>query len=324
MAGKINDYQLRRQALKLRDPYDQPDLVWNIQDGAVLLDILNIYAFERWPKEKVYCVVCGGHHHKKGFTAILASGHRVLLGSTCGARQFGESWTAAEKRIEDRSNRQYELMKLDRLALVVAPMRDGLLGWANTMERVLLRRSAFENKLGDLAYRTREAANRHGGALTVVRRVENKAARAAGMQNSVDHVDVKVGDLAGTALFAALNPVKAVERALAALDEMRLGIGNTDVEWTSVLVKRRKALERTFDDLEMAASMHAAAQDFFTIENFKVLIEWANRHGAIKARYEIDADGIAREAGSAGIKISPVPNLDDGPLDLIKEYRRAD
>jgi hypothetical protein len=325
MAGKFNDEHLRHQALKLKNPYDQPELIWTVPEGAGLLDILNIYTFERWPKEKVYCVECDGHHHKNGFTALLTSGKRVLLGSTCGARLFGQSWKAAEKRIEDRGNRQYELLKLDRLALIIAPLREGLLGWSDVMERIMARRSAFENKLGDLASRTREAAIRHGGDLTVGRRVENRAARAAGMRDLGDYVEVKVGNVAGAALFMPLDPAKAVARALAAIDEMQQGIGNTDATWTSVLIKRRKAFERTFEDLETAVKMHAGAQDFFTVENFRNLIEWANNHRATKSRYEIDADGIVRdEQRLSGIKISPVADLDDEPLDLIREYRRAD
>jgi hypothetical protein len=66
MAGKFNDSELRHLALKLTDPYDQPDLIFEVPADAELLDILNIYAFERWPTEKVYCVECCGHHHKFG------------------------------------------------------------------------------------------------------------------------------------------------------------------------------------------------------------------------------------------------------------------
>lgn len=325
MASKINDDQLRRQALKLTDPNEQPDLIRTIPEDAALLDILNIYSFERWPKEKVYCVVCGGHRHKRGFTALLASGKRVLLGSTCGARQFGESWTAAEKRIDDRANRQHELIKLDRLALILVPLRDELLKWGDVVDRVMRRRIAFEKQLGDLAYRTRVAATVHGGTLTVGRRVENKAARAAGMRDLGNYVEVKVGEVAGAALFSPLDPVKAVAGALAALDAMGSGIGNSDAEWTSVLAKRRKALERAFEDLEAVATMHAGAQEFFTVENFKVLVDWANNHGATNARYEMDADGIVREEDiTGGIKICPVPDLDSTPLELINEYRRSD
>ena len=97
MAGKFNDEQLRLQALKLRDPYDQSNLVYTVPESAALLDITNIYVYEQYPLKKVYCVECGGRKHKHGFTAMLTTGHRVLYGSTCGARRFGQSWTEAER-----------------------------------------------------------------------------------------------------------------------------------------------------------------------------------------------------------------------------------
>jgi hypothetical protein len=115
MAGKLNDDHLRNQALKLKDPYDQRDIIYVIPEGAVLLDIVNIYTFDRWPKEKVYCAECGGRHHKKGFTALLGSGQRVLLGSTCGARHRAASEiesargvfkTRSQYRGRSRSTRQ--------------------------------------------------------------------------------------------------------------------------------------------------------------------------------------------------------------------------
>ena len=67
------------------------------------------------------------------------------------------------------------MTKLDRLALILTPLRDGLWGWVSVMERIVAFRSAFQNNLGDLAYRTREAATRQGGDLTVGRRVEDRA-----------------------------------------------------------------------------------------------------------------------------------------------------
>jgi hypothetical protein len=49
LAGKFDDEQLRVQALKLSDPYDQGNLVWTVPKGANLLDIMNIYVYEQYP-----------------------------------------------------------------------------------------------------------------------------------------------------------------------------------------------------------------------------------------------------------------------------------
>ena len=136
---------------------------------AQLLDITNIYVFERYPREKVFCVECGGRHHKRGFTAMLTSGQRVLLGSTCGARLFKESWADAERRIEERADRQFELRKLDRMSTILRPLENGLIGWQAAMEHISGRRSAFDRQLGELASRVREAAGQKAGALTIFR-----------------------------------------------------------------------------------------------------------------------------------------------------------
>jgi hypothetical protein len=49
LASTFNDQQLRVQALKLSDPYDQGNLIWTVPEGAKLLDIINIYVYERYP-----------------------------------------------------------------------------------------------------------------------------------------------------------------------------------------------------------------------------------------------------------------------------------
>jgi len=119
MAGALNNDLIRNTVFRLTDPYDQKDLICYIPEQAKLLDILNIYEFERWPNEKAFCVVCKAHRHKKGFTAALTTGHRVLMGSACGQKKFGASWQEAEKRLQLRSDHQYELLMYDRIAIAL-------------------------------------------------------------------------------------------------------------------------------------------------------------------------------------------------------------
>lgn len=324
MSARHSDEYLRHQALKLRDPFAQPGLTWHIPENAVFIDILNIYNFERWPREKACCVKCGRRNHKKGFTALLVSGERLILGSKCGAELFGESWAEAERRIEERGDRQYEVLKLDRLALVAKPLREGLLSWSSIMESIGRRRDGFDNSLGELASRTREAANRGDGALTVTRRVQLNIARQAGMRAS-DYAEVRVGSLAGGGVFAMLGPHRAVTGAIEALDEMRAGIGSTNGTATSELNRRRRNFDRALEKVEAAARLHEAAQEFFTLRNFRGLLAWANDHGATQARYAMSDDGVVQDvATKRGIRVSPIPDLSDEPVELIREYRRAD
>ena len=295
-------------------------------NDAELLDIINIYVFERYPAEKARCVKCGAHQHKNGFTAVLASGQRVLLGSTCGARLFQESWTEAEKRIEERAERQYELKRLDRFSVIWAPLERGLLSWKDFLEQVSGRRAAFDNHLGELASRIREAVLRNAGALTIFRNVEAKSARDAGMKGPLGaHQEVIVGQVLGGGLFATVDPAKSVTRALDALDSFKEPIGESDNYTVKMLKDRRRTFERALEDVEAAAKTHAAAEEFFTVPNFTEMLRWANEHGATQSRYVIDAHNVVRAEGrQGGIQISMPPPLDASILDLFADYRRAD
>lgn len=324
MAGKFDDAQLRVQALKLKDPYDQPDLITHIPQDAQLLDIVNVYVFERYPIEKAFCVFCQGHHHKRGFTAILASGHRVMCGSKCGADHFGTSWSDAEKRIDERADRQFELKKIDRLAACGRSF-DVAAHWERSIEHLWFRRQAFDAKCGELASRAKEAALHKRGQLTVFKKVRNKAAEAAGMQ-SLGGAEVVVGSLAGSKYVLAsdfLTPVKDMVQALAG---MQHGISDSEGIATKALAKRRREFERSLEGIEAAAEVYEAAHEFWTRENFEGLLRWSNEHGATNAKYSLSETGIVSQVGrSDGLKIDmKIPDIDLSLLDAIKEYRRAD
>lgn len=328
MAGKISDKQLRRQALKLKDPYEQPSLAWEIPADAHLLDIFNLYVYEQWPQAKVFCVQCRSRRHKHGFTAMLTNGTRVLLGSSCGAELFGESWTHAERRMKDRADRQWELDRLDRLESIAVPMRDALLTWLVHVERMMARKDGFFRMLGELASRVSEAANVHGGRLTVGRQVNVSTAQQAGMRGlSTQFEHVTVGELHGPDLFRHFNAAGAVERSMKAIEDIRRSmVPLTDDIPTKVMKGRRRAFEDTFEGLETAARMYTAGQEFFTKASFQNLANWTQRHAVTNSRYVWTGDGIDYGDGRRGFRLplDPFKDLSHLPLELIQEYRRAD
>lgn len=327
LAGKFNDEQLRNQALKLSDPYEQRNLIWVIPDGAKLLDIINVYSFEQYPRKKAFCVACGGHRHKRGFTAVLITGERLLFGSLCGSKAFGQSWTEAERRIEERGDRQFELKKLDRLATMISALESGVISWQRPMEHLAGKRSAFDRHLGELASRVREAVQRRGGALTVFRKIENRAARSGGMtsKSAADHQEVTVARLGGVEFFDSLDPAKAIVDASVAIDGCRALLGKTDGFSLKQLRDARRKLESSLTDLETCAKIHAGAEEFFTVSNFEAMIQWANEHGATQARYVFEENDIVRaESREGGIQVRPPAPIETMLLDLIKDYRRAD
>jgi hypothetical protein len=139
-----------------------------------------------------------------------------------------------------------------------------------------------------------------------------------------DHQEVTVGQVVGVEFFSAIDPSKANAKALEAVTLMRTGIGATDGCPTKVLRDRRRALEGALLDIEACARIHAAAEEFYSRENFFQMLRWANDHGATQARY-ISEGGVVREEGrQGGITISPPPAIEIELLDLISDYRRSD
>src|SRR5581483_10093919 len=207
MAGALNIDHIRNTVFRLTDPYDQSDLITCIPEDAKLLDILNIYEFARFPTEKAFCVVCKGRRHKRGFTAALTTGHRVLLGSACGEKKFGANWKDAEKRLRLRSDHQYELLMYDRLTMIRDQLEEKLPQWLRVFEQLEGRKAAFSRIFGEVASRLKEAANRGDGRLTIHRKVRSSSFQQALTRDDDDskeqftYQEVTVATLMGPAFF---------------------------------------------------------------------------------------------------------------------------
>jgi hypothetical protein len=324
LAGTLSDRDLRRQTLKLADPYKQPGLIRTIPKGVTLVDIINLYAFERWPAEKVFCVNCSGHRHMRGFTALLSDGKRILLGSQCGAELFGDSWFQAERRMQERSKRQWELDRLDRLEPIFRPLRTALRIWSSRIKEAMDRRRAFEDTLGELASRLNEALVSHGGWLTVTRSIETKSAQAAGLTSTMSEV-VRVVQFHGCRAFIATD-FGVVEKAIAALDSMQECSLRSETISTKELAMRRRRLEHAFENLASAAEMYRGAQALFTERGFKTVVGWTDRYDVTREKFRY-ADGCIRRDGAQGgvrLPCSRLPDLDDEVFELLAEYRRSD
>ncbi|WP_139307681.1 hypothetical protein [Methylobacterium sp. 275MFSha3.1] len=326
LSAKLNDHDLRRQALVLDDPREQTGLAYRIDPGVGLLDVLNIYNFPGFPVEKIYCASCQGHHHARGFTALTTKGDRILLGSKCGADAFGESWASAEKRMKERVDRQYELHRLDRFAPIYKPMQAALGAWIRPVEDLAYRLIGFRTNLGELASRAQEAAIRHGGNLVINQRVRKRRS------DDPEWVEVPYAKLHGAAMFSGfdrLNVVLAIEGAMKNMTDLVQMVPHTDRLSLPLMKRRRLRMEASFRQLEEVVAIYEAGQDFFTDASFKLLSEWSFVRDQKDYRYSfeggllrhVDRDGINRTAISL---LTPLRDLDDQIIELIQEYRRAD
>ncbi len=282
MAGKISDRELRLRALKLTNAYEQSGLLLRpLAESDRLVEVINIYEHECWPNEKVYCSQCNGHHHRNGYTSLVVTENgsliRLLLGSTCGAEAFGESWQISKRRMEAQHARQWELARLDRLETVCREMKSHLETWAELIRPVIGRKSAFVIKLPELASRLAEAQVQHNGFFYVHRELE--------LNDGSVVLDTQLLDrLPGADIFNPLDMSYAIRQATTTLDAMAQSIGRSDGVPTNVLKKHRLEFEATFNDLYVLALMYSGAQDFFTAETFAKIVDWTKRHAVLNVR----------------------------------------
>jgi hypothetical protein len=325
MAGALNTDQIRNTVFRLTDPYDQSDLISCIPEDAKLLDILNIYEFERFPTEKAFCVVCKGHRHKRGFTAALTTGHRVLVGSACGQKKFGASWEEAEQRLRLRSDHQYELLMYDRLTMIRGQLQAKFPQWLRVFEQLEGRKSAFSRIFGEIASRLKEVAIRGDGRLTIHRKVRTSAFQQALARGDDDgkerftYQEVPVGTLIGAAFFDPLHTHRAVANAIQSVKDH-----SYEKALALDMSKRRKAVERSFEDLQRCAEIYDDVNAFLSPESFASLARWANQNDGIRRKLVARSNGLFFvDDLNQGMTLLPLPDLDETLLDCIWEYRRA-
>lgn len=325
MAGALNTDQIRNTVFRLTDPYDQSDLISCIPEDARLLDILNIYEFERFPTEKAFCVVCKGHRHKRGFTAALTTGHRVLVGSACGQKKFGASWQEAERRLRLRSDHQYELLMYDRLTIIRGQLQAKLPQWLRVFEQIEGRKSAFSRIFGEIASRLKEVAIRGDGRLTIHRKVRSSAFQQALARGDDDgkegftYQEVTVGTLIGAAFFDPLHTHRAVANAIQSVKDH-----SYEKALALDMTKRRKAVERSFEDLQRCAEIYSGVNAFLSSQNFASLASWADQNDGVRRKLVARSNGLFfGDDLNQGMTLLPLPHLDETLLDCIWEYRRA-
>jgi len=80
------------------DPYDQTDLHPLIQcePAGNQLDIVNSYHVDG---DRIFCHICGGHRHRKGYTGLTDNHTAFLFGSKCAKSYFPEEVLKAAERI---------------------------------------------------------------------------------------------------------------------------------------------------------------------------------------------------------------------------------
>jgi hypothetical protein len=320
---ELSDDELRGTELRLHDPYTQERLVRKIPPGAQLIDIVNVYVFERWPHEKVHCVECDGRRHKRGFTAELDTGDLVLLGSSCGGDKFGETWSLAEKRLRGRRRRQDLLFRLDVLLPQLPEIRTELFKWRVPAHSLDNSRRRFASNMRSLYYSLEAAARQHSGRLTLYERVRDRAAEEAAIKKkdySPKHkwIEQEVHTIAGAAYFYDLGASRTVLSTLDLLAEIERLAGDTDGLETSKMQQYQRRLRDRTEQLADVLNMYRGSLVFFQPDNLRAVAAWATRTKPVVGSYVATGRRIQSEDGTV-MELPPnYPPMEDTPLRILR------
>lgn len=321
-ARQYTDEEIRDADLRITDPYDQPDRVKKIPPGARLVDILNTYAFERWPEEKVRCVDCRAHRHKYGFTGLLDDGSRVLLGSSCGEEIFGTSWKQARNRLRDLSRRQGLLLRLDQLLPLIPELRRRLGEWHRTCERLEASRRRFGKAMPALYGALEGQAARGDARLMVYEKIRNIAAEEKATEDDgkpkSKWVQREAHFAAGLAYFEATSPTAKIAATLALLKEVAQVGGNTDAMALAAMRKYDRRLADALESLRKIAGIYSGSVAFFEPRNLAGVAAWATASREIKGRYSAAGRELRDDNTDATMALPEnYPPLNEALVDLF-------
>lgn len=322
MAGKFSDEELLKQNLVLSDALDQPNVIHHIPEGVALLSIINVYRHKAYPKTKVRCAHCGRTNHRDGFTALLASMNRVLLGSTCGAEAYGASWNEAMVIMEGKRDRQYELKMLGRAGQVLKPFIRAVNSWAWKIDKFDARRRTFETSYGAVHAKLFGAMRVSDGVLSIDVRVRDYAAETM-KPNDGEKWKMEtrpMGRLAGGGFLERDAFTPTIDAALKAAEKYRAIIGKSEGIPTDRMARLRRDFERKAEALRHVYEVYDGRDDFFSPRNLDLVIAWLNEVGH---RNAFTRDGNTLVGMRIRFGMEDMADLNPEPLDLLEEFKRG-
>jgi hypothetical protein len=136
---------------------------------------------------------------------------------------------------------------------------------------------------------------------------------------------VPVGELHGAAVLDDFDCVGAIDEGLAAIEKMAHHAWDSEHIFTKHLQQKRREFEITFEYLPRVVKFYQGAQDFFTPESWRTIVQWHEVHKITRHRYQWSGGGIKDgDRDKTFLLPEPFEDLDPTPLDLIAEYKRAD
>lgn len=322
MAGTLSDEELIKRSLVLDDAYDQPNLLSHLPPDAILLSILNVYRHQGYPKIKVRCAHCGRQNHRDGFTALLNSLHRVHLGSKCGEDVFGESWRDQKARLEQETDRQYELMMSIRAEQIIPPFLAALDGWGRVLEKYDARRRVFEQNCGEAHTLLRGALKASDGLLKVEEKVRDYAAEAksphGGQRWQIQ--DRAMGRMSGKHILSLEETVSKLDAARKAAETYLRVVRSRPRATTTRFARSRRDFMRKAETLTYVHGVYSERDLFFLEDNLDLVIRWLRERGCSE---RLERRGRCLQGERFHLRMDDLSDLSREPLEFLEEFKRA-
>jgi len=300
---QYTDKELRSAQFLCAKPEAQDNLIGTLPEGADLVRLENLYAVSA-ATPKVRCAGCGSRLHRHGFTGLLSTGQRVLLGSTCGAKAFG-SWEIAKRELDGLRGRQYYLAAIDRLtenADAIEREFDLWLGCATALDATV---AQFRAGMPDL-FNALWGSARRGGQLTSLKRVQVRTIRQDGSMRLTTRDDVVGhGAVPGKAVFEVERAHWTTQTARAAIrDLLRAGDNPNGITAEAELQARKARAEATVRSLEELHTAFEGLPALFAPASLSMIVDWSKKVGHLKGAYRKTPTGLVRDDGAASVSLS--------------------
>lgn len=268
------DEELQQRELNISDPAEQEGLVGGIPPGSSLIGVENTYRLPR-SMPKARCAVCHRAIHWSGWTGLLSSGDRVLLGKKCGADAFG-AWGDATAELEAKRSRQFSLRRLRALRERASGVLAMLPPWRAAAATADGLRVRLENEAPEL-FAALSAAEKTG-SLKAYCRVQVRDIGRSQTKLKVRHEEMSFGPFAGSAWLACGQAAHKPEAVVGALQEVeRVLAGDTNHVSSRELRALRNRVDAAVEGQRKLLDGMRSLSSVFSAPGTDQLVRWAAR-----------------------------------------------
>lgn len=294
---RLTDKQLADARLEIDDPELLPNLSKDRPDAQLEPQIIGEYHLGRG-HEPIWCCHCQAHRHWNGFVVSNATQKNYLIGSTCGPKHYGLSFSLARNQHQTLSRRKAVLERFRNICITsdITLASIAVLQNSDGLRRIDLKRAEFIRASEQVANAI-STSIQNGSPLyenVEVRDFDAERRRDANLRvgKSGDPIYSQqrrpLGMVAGPGLFRRPD---CRDNLLALKEAVKLirNINRTDTDGYSLqsLAKAVKVAEDAWENTNKALDEAEGATRFFSPDNLNRLERWSDTF----SRFSLRADG---------------------------------